>query len=390
MISVREAKNIILNKVKPLNTETVPLQDALGTVLAYDLVAPVDLPGFRQSAMDGYGLNYDPSLNEYPVIAKVKAGDLGEQKVAKGEAVRIYTGARVPDEVTTVIMQEHVEYLDGKITFTERIKDGLNIRLQGEQIKTGELALHTKHQISAASIGFIAGLGVDELEVIAKPKIVILITGNELVEPGEPLKTGQVYESNSYALLAALEKDGLFEVDVIHLEDQRDATISQLVEISNEYDLIISTGGISVGDYDFMGIALKELDAEKYFYKVKQKPGKPLYFGKLQDAYVFSLPGNPAAALVCYYEYVRIALELLQGKNPSLDYEYLPLTNDYSFKPGRDQFLKGYVEQGKVTILDGQLSFVMKSFAESNAIVYAPSSEPDLKEGMKVKVRRIA
>jgi molybdopterin molybdotransferase len=252
----------------------------------------------------------------------------------------------------------------------------------GEQVKSGDIALKKGTKLTPAAIGYLISLGVTEVSVFKKPNIAIVTTGNELVEAGKDLTYGKIYESNSKMLLSALYNLKYYDVTLYKVEDDYNKTVNTLNTAINANNLVMITGGISVGDYDFVGKALKELQVSELFYKVKQKPGKPLFYGKKEDTQIFALPGNPAAALSCFYVYVYIALQQLMNRNvtelPRLKAKTL---NSFHKKGDRPQFLKGIYKDGQVEVLDGQNSSMLQTFALSNALVYVPEHVTKIEKG---------
>jgi molybdopterin molybdotransferase len=391
MVTVNEAKEKIIINTALLSTEVRSLTSALGYVLAEDIGAPISLPSFRQSSMDGYAIIHSDILRNGTVLRLAGESKAGQTKVPElnaGETVRIFTGAQVPKEATAVIMQEHTEIVESGIRINEfPVPEGKNVREVGQQIKAGMVALTRGTYISAGSIGFLQGMNVSSVKVYRKPKIGLLLTGDELLKAGEPLVDGKIYESNSAMLLAALSQEGIGEVEVKYAADDLDSTVQTLNELTEKNDIVLASGGISVGDYDFVGTALKSLGAEQIFYKVRQKPGKPLMFAKKGEKLFFALPGNPASSLVCYYEYVLPAIRKMTGRqSPFLSALRLPVRYAYSFDGERDEFLKGLVEGGEVIPLDGQESFALRSFAIANAIIYLPVNQNQVKAGELVEV----
>lgn len=390
MISIPEAISIVKKHGKPLLKETIKsVEKAGGYILFKDVVSPINMPPFRQSAMDGYALYVHDSLS-YNLIGEVKAGD-GHQPVLKpGEAVRIFTGAPVPDSANAVMMQEKVES-DGKaITIAHQIPQELNIRPLGEQVKTGGIALKKGTKLTPAAIGYLISLGIIEVSVFKKPNIAIVTTGNELIEAGQDLTYGKIYESNSKMLLSALYNLKFYDVTLYKVEDDYKKTIETLDTAIRKNDLVLITGGISVGDYDFVGKALKELDVTELFYKVKQKPGKPLFFGKKADTQIFALPGNPAAALSCFYVYVYIALQKMMNREDlELPRNMTKSISNFQKKGDRPQFLKAICNDDKVEILEGQNSSMLQTFALSNALVYAPEDVTKIEKGDIIEVIKL-
>ncbi|TNE99261.1 MAG: molybdopterin molybdenumtransferase MoeA, partial [Bacteroidetes bacterium] len=303
MIPVKEALDRINTNCLPLEEIQLPIQEAVGYVLATDIEAHLDMPPFDQSAMDGYAANWNDTIEQYTVIGVIQAGDYADGiSLSPGECARIYTGEMVPKGANTVIQQENVIHEDNIIRITDG-KAGLNIRPRGEQYKIGEKLISKGHILNPGSVGFIASNGFTHLTVTPKPRIKILVTGNELGERGNPLHPGQIYESNSVMLLAALKSFG-FDAETEKVEDDLNTLKIAVDRALETADMVLISGGISVGDYDFVRQALTENGVEEVFYKVRQKPGKPLYFGRKERKVVFGLPGNPSSALTSFYIYV--------------------------------------------------------------------------------------
>ncbi|MBD0832746.1 molybdopterin molybdotransferase MoeA [Aestuariibaculum sediminum] len=387
MVTINQAINLVKNSIQPLSIETVkPVAKAGSYKLSRDIYSSINMPPFRQSAMDGYALNWHDKLS-YTIVGEIKAGDNHQPILKKGEAVRIFTGAPVPDTANTVVMQEKVSLKDNNMTLLETIDINKNIRHEGEQVKKGQLALPKDTQLTPAAIGYLSSLGIDQVHVYKKPTIAIITTGNELVEPGEPIDYGQIYESNSSMLLSALYGLKFYDVIIVKIQDDYNETINTLNRVIKNNDLVIISGGISVGDYDFVGKALNELNVTEHFYKVKQKPGKPLFFGTKGHTHIFALPGNPAASLTCFYMYVFTALQKLMN-NKADTLKRLKVSSDSNFKKhgDRPQFLKAIYNRNSVNILEGQSSSMLQTFAISNALVFMPEEQSEIKKGDKVEV----
>ncbi|MFT4669173.1 MAG: molybdopterin molybdotransferase [Flavobacteriaceae bacterium] len=387
MISVTEALQIVQNNIKP-TTEIVQLDlsKANKYILAEDIVSEINMPPFRQSAMDGYALCLNNELN-YQLIGEVKAGDNAHPVLKKGEAVRIFTGAPVPDTANAVIMQELVHVNNDSITISKVTPLNSNIRPLGEQVVKGQIALEKGTTLTPAAIGYLTSLGIEKIEVYKKPSIAILVTGNELISAGTPLKYGQIYESNAAMLKSALITLGFQQIKNYKVSDNYQDTLKVLENIISKHDVILVSGGISVGDYDFVGKALKELEVKELFYKVKQKPGKPLFFGKKNDKVIFALPGNPGAALTCFYIYVQLALQKLSG-NQSYEATRLKAKSKSEFikKGDRAQFLKAIYKMPTVEILEGQNSSMLHTFASGNALVYLSEEKGSININDEVEV----
>lgn len=379
MISVKAAIQIVKATAKPLLKKTIkPVAKAGGYVLYEDIRSPINMPPFRQSAMDGYAINLHDQLN-YNLIDEVKAGDAHQPILKKGDAVRIFTGAAVPNTANAVMMQEKVITNGNTIILEHQINEHINIRPLGEQVKTGEIALKKGTKLTPAAIGYLTALGLTEVAVFKKPNIALVTTGNELIEAGQPLTPGKIYESNSTMLQNALYNLKFYDITLHKIDDNYETTKSKLLSVINENDLVIATGGISVGDYDFVGKALQELQVEELFYKVKQKPGKPLYFGKKEHTLIFALPGNPAAALSCFYAYVYIALQKMMDR-PGIELPRVLAKSKSNFikRGDRPQFLKAIYSNENVEILEGQNSSMLQTFALSNALVFIPETVSEI------------
>jgi molybdopterin molybdotransferase len=371
MISVSEAQKLIAAHSNIFEIITVPLYEATGLVSAENMFSTINFPPFDQSAMDGYGFRMeDLDENKSLIITdEIPAGVFPTKPLLPKSAVRIFTGAPVPLGCNTIVMQEKVTVIDNKLFINDdQITIGANIRTQGFQTKIGDLVLEAKTKITPGVVGYLAGLGFDQIKVFRKPNICIITTGNELNKPGNTLEPGKVYECNSYSLHAALSEYKIEPKKIVGVIDNETETTEVIKQNIPHFDIIILSGGVSVGDYDFVSKALENCGVEKIFHKVKQKPGKPLYFGKTNNTIIFGLPGNPSALLSCFYLYISPIIKKMMGlkiENKTL----LPLSNSFTKKAGLTFFLKGKIEENKVTILQAQESFLMSSFAYANCIV---------------------
>ena len=328
---------------------------------------------------------------DYKIIGEMAAGESKIYHLKPGEGIRIFTGAYVPDTANLIVQQEWVSLQDEQITILQKVQLNDHIRPKGEQIRNGELALQSGTKLNAASIGFLAGLGITEVNVYAAPKIGLVTTGNELVQPGNELPLGKIYESNAVMLVAALKTFGFSSVQVETVEDDYEATKNSIEKGLITMDLLILTGGISVGSYDFVSRALSELAVEELFYKINQKPGKPIYFGRFNETYILALPGNPAAALTCFYMYVLPLLNRMAGDgNAALPLQQLPLKTSFRNKGGRAVFLKARLLNGTLEILEGQSSAMLRSFAVSSHLVYLPADKEFAEQGELVSAYQIA
>jgi len=389
MISVSEAKKIISGNVSSLQPVALPLPGSSGLILAEDIYATMDIPAFPQSSMDGYAFSFAgwKQHKKLKIIGEVAAGSSEIFTLAPENAVRIFTGAAVPPGADTVIMQEKIQVESGKLKIEdENIKEGDSIRPKGSEIKDGVLAIEKGSILSPAAIGFLAGIGITEVKAYPNPSISIIITGNELQQPGKLLQHGQVYESNSFALTAILQQLHIENIQILYATDKHEIVTSTLKKALRQSDVVLLTGGISVGDYDFVLQAATECGVTKLFHKIKQRPGKPLYFGKKENKLVFGLPGNPSSVLTCFYQYVIPALEKLSKRKIGLQTLKIPLAKLFQKNAGLTHFLKGFYDGKTAMPLDAQESFRLSSFAKANCLIQIDEDITSLKEGELVDV----
>ena len=386
MITVSEAFSILQNNIPTPQEENCSLFEARKKILSQSILSPINMPPFRQSAMDGYVVCLHESLS-YQIIGEIKAGDAESFVLQPGQAVKIFTGAPVPDTAQAMIPIERVAVEQSELLLQSKPRIGDNIRPIGEQIKRGELALEKGTQLDAAAIGFLAALGITKVPVFKKPSVGIVVTGNELLAPGLPLTYGKVYESNGVMLEAALLDAFYQEVTLYSVKDDFVSTKNTLQTAISQHEVVLVSGGISVGDYDFVAQALQELQVRTLFHKVNQKPGKPLFAGKVNEKMIFALPGNPAACLTCFYVYVLPTLQRISGQLTQYEaINSLPLGHCFSVNNSRSQFLKAKTMNGKVAILSHQASSMLNTFSTANALVYVGEGDYELKENELVTV----
>ena len=393
MIGVEEARRIVAEiDVRLPKVQVVSIEQASGYTLAKNLYCPFDLPSFEQSIMDGYAICYnenDPL--EFEVIAEIQAGSKAAVTLNQGQAARIFTGAPIPSGANAVVMQERARQLGSQLHIEHIPKPNQHIRAIGADLKKEQLLFESGFQLNASSLGVLKSLGFKEVEVYRKPVVSIVVTGDELVSEDRPLQKGEIYESNSTVLKAALESNGIAVQKVIAVRDDFDATQEALKEAIKSSDLTLVSGGISVGAYDFVYRSLQELGVQTYFYKVKQKPGKPLFFGGLNQNYLFALPGNPGSALTCFYMYVLPFLKRMQNisefESSSIS---LALEQGINNTTGRALFLKAKRNGNSVHILEHQSSSKLLGFAMADVLVYIPETSCELAEGTSVECFIIA
>jgi molybdopterin molybdotransferase len=366
------------------------LLEANGSILAEPIYAVIDTPPFDQSAMDGYAFsfeNWDKKSN-LTVIGEIQTGNYSAEKVLANEVVRIYTGAPIPPGTDTVVMQEKISRNGNEIQILDTfLVKGANVRPQGSQTKKGELALQERQLLSPVAISFLAGIGINKVNVFSKPTVSIIVTGKELAKAEDTITEGKIFESNSIGLIAALQQLGINPVSV-EVVDDVEAEIEQAISNQLTSDILILTGGVSVGDYDLVPASLEKCGVQKIFHKIKQKPGKPFYFGRHNQTLVFALPGNPAAVMSCFYEYVAQAISNFTQKDYFKKMTF-PLAEDFNKKAGLTYFLKGKMGERDVTVLNNQESYKLNSFAVADCLIEFDEEGENFKKGDLVNVRMI-
>ena len=369
-VEVALARLLALAEAAPIrDTEVLALPLCEGRVLAHDLVSSLDLPPWPNSAMDGYALNLtDWSGEPLSVSQRIFAGQAPEA-LACGTCARIFTGAPVPAGANCVEMQENAQVqADGRVLFTQALREGQNIRPQGQETTVGEVVLPAGTRLGPIEQGLAASLGCATLEVIRRVKVAVLSTGDELIEPGQPLGPGQIYNSNRVLLCSWLTRLGCEVLDAGILPDDLPATRQRLAELG-AVDLILSTGGVSVGEADFLGIALREA-GELALWKLAIKPGKPLICGHFRGVPVIGLPGNPASTLVTFALLARPYLLRRQGVQAVEPLKFQVPAGFVWPKPGnRREYLRGRLEQGRAVIYKNQSSGVLRSAAWAEGLV---------------------
>ena len=389
MISFEEAREMIFSYLPERRIESVSLDKALNRTLAEPVFCPADAPPFDQSAMDGYAIRYTGGRGntEFKIVGSIPAGKISLRRLGKHEAIRIFTGAPLPTGSDTVVMQEKVELLEGKIRIQPSgLVKGSNVRKKGSHVPEGKMVLESGSKITAGGIGLLASLGIDKVKVYRHPIVSVIITGDELTRPGIKLKPGCIYESNSYALTAALCSSGLTsKIHMYRARDNKAVLKSTISEALLNCEILIITGGVSVGDFDLVKPTLEELKAEVVFHKVKQKPGKPFLFAHKGRKLIFGLPGNPASVLSCYFAYIAPALDRITG-SAVITEKLMCSENFIEPRLGLTLLLKARTEDGRVHLLNDQESYKLNSFASANALAVIDPGQPVVQKGHKIKV----
>jgi molybdopterin molybdotransferase len=399
MWSLEQAVEHILAALPPPTSETVPLSEALGRVALEPVVSPMDLPRFDNSAMDGYAVRAADVVGASsgrPVALRLRgqvaAGEVFSGTIETGECVRLYTGSALPGGADAVVMQEdtRIEASEAKVVqVLAGVKPLENVRLRGEDVKSGAPVLRPGERISAARLSLLAALGVGDVRVGRSPRIALLATGNELREPGQPLGPGQIYESNRLTLAALTRSTGASTLLYPLVPDTLRATEQALEQALTEADIVVSSGGVSVGGLDFVKPAVQQLGGELGFWKVAIKPGKPFVFGRIGPKFLFGLPGNPVSAFVTFLLLVRPALLRWQGAvEVSLPGHPGVLDEALSNQGDRRHFVRVCVDlAGRVRTAGVQASHVLGSLAACNGLVDVPPATR-LSAGTAVTVLR--
>ncbi len=390
MISVIEARKLIAENCNREKTESRLLSKSQGYVLAKPVFSPVDTPPFHQSAMDGYAFSFEnwDGKSDLEIGGEIQAGSKNVIEIKPLQAARIFTGAALLAGADTVVMQEHVSR-NGKIIHinNSQLLKGTNVRPLGSQTKKGELVLDKGQLLTAPAICFLAGIGIQKVDVFPKPAISIIVTGKELIQPGQSLTGGKIYESNSFGLIAGLNELDIIPTSLEIVDDVEEEIVNAINRQLNS-DILILTGGVSVGDYDFVPKTLEKCSVKNIFHKIKQKPGKPFYFGKLNQSLVLGLPGNPASALTCFYEYIIPVIGSFTKKQYQRKLK-MHLANDFKKKAGLTYFLKGQTNDEEVMILNNQESYMMNSFAIADCLIELEEDKEHFMKGEIVNVLMI-
>jgi len=387
MISVEEARNIIASQSSRLAPVKKSVSESAGQILAKDVFAFTDIPSFRQSSMDGYAIIFSDRNKSLQLSGTMMAGSSKTINLQEGNAVRIFTGAPLPDGADTVVMQEKVKRQGDIITIEDSdLAEGKNVRSKGAEIKSGDLAMKEGTLLTPAAIGFLSGIGVSEIYVYPSPSISIVITGSEIQEPGVPLEFGQVYDANSFQLKAAMQAINVCHITTWKVNDNP-VELKKVLELALERsDMVLLTGGVSVGDYDYVVQATIACNITQHFHKIKQRPGKPLFFGTKGKKPVFGLPGNPSSVLSCFYMYVMPCLSILSGRDNRVKKTNAILVDGYKKPKGLTCFLKGIEKDGTVTALGAQESFRLSSFAQANCLIELDEERETYEAGETVAI----
>ena len=393
LLSVEEAQRLILERARPLDAERVPIERAAGRVLAEPATAALDLPPFPSSAMDGFAVRSEDTARAplvLPVVAEAAAGRPVPGPLGPGEAVRISTGGAVPDGADAVVPLEEVDEREDGITLAASVRPGAHVRPRGGDARAGDVVLAPGVPVGPGQVAALAAAGVPEVRCARRPRVAILVTGSELRPPGEPLRPGEIYESNALLLAAALGTAGAVPAQLGVVPDEREELERALERALLAFDVVVTSGGASVGPHDLVREAQAALRVEEVFWGVSVKPGKPVAFGVRRDHLVFNLPGNPVSVLVTYELFVRPAVNALLGlPEPLPRFRRGRLAASTRPNRVRHELVRARMrgEGGDVLLepLAGQESHMIVRAAQADALVWLDPGDEDIPAGAPVR-----
>jgi molybdopterin molybdotransferase len=394
-LRVDTANEAIRSCLTPVTqSESIPIRDALGRVLAQDIVPAINVPAHDNSAMDGYAVRFS-DLKEETLLEEIGsafAGRVFEGKVGPGQCVRIMTGAVMPAGTDTVVIQEITKKDNGRIAIPAGQKAKQNVRYAGEDLKAGVPVLKSGRMIRPADLGLIASLGIGSVQAKRKLRVAFFATGDELASIGKPLREGEVYDSNRYTLYGMLSRLGVQISDLGVVRDDPAALEAAFRTASSQSDVVITTGGVSVGEADFVKQLMARL-GEVLFWKIAMRPGRPMAFGKIGDAFLFGLPGNPVAVMVTFYQFVRDALMHLSGRTDEYTVPLMKVTSSHPLRkvPGRTEYQRGILfredAEWKVRTTGQQGAGVLRSMSEANCFIVLEHERGRVEAGEAVSVQ---
>jgi molybdopterin molybdotransferase len=390
MIPIEEAEKILDRIRCQTESEEIPLMDALGRVLAQDVVSRLNMPPFDKSAMDGYAIRSGDDSKRFEIVEVIAAGSVPRKKIEKGQCAKIMTGGMVPGGADRVVMVEVTEEKDGYMYLSGEDKN-INICYLGEDIKTGDLVLESGHLVRPPEVGIIASMGMDRVKVFKKPMVGIITTGSEIKEPGEELEKGQIYNSNSYSIGAQVRRAGALVVYAGIVGDEKERIKQKIGDLLGKCQMVLISGGVSMGDYDFVPQILKDLGVCLHFDKVAIQPGKPTVFGTRGNGVIFGMPGNPVSTFTVFEVFVKPVLYRLMG------HEYTPLLlkgvmkKDFRRKRGtRTAYVPvKYDNEGFVEPVEYHGSAHLASLSQANALLKVPTDVKKIVKGSVVYVRQV-
>ncbi|MDI6849857.1 MAG: molybdopterin molybdotransferase MoeA [Candidatus Saccharicenans sp.] len=403
MISYEEARRLVMEQAKILGREKVSFERACGRVSAEEIRSKIPVPPFRNSAVDGYAVrSEDTKAADLParlkLLAEQPAGEYFRKNLKSGQSVKVMTGAPVPSGADAVIPVEEAKEENGYVLVSRAFRPGENVREAGEDVGRGQVIIGPGMVLKAPHLGLLAACGVGKITVYRRPRVAVLVTGNELCEPGEKLRPGKIYDANSTILRALVESSGAELIFIKRVKDDFNPLVRELKATLNRVDVVLTSGGVSVGDFDLVKEAARKVGAREIFWQVAQKPAKPLAFYRAKagrrTAWIFGLPGNPGAVMISFEEYVRPFIKKLSGR-----FDFWPreiaavLTAPVRKKRGRLNFIRVRLEESqgawKVSPADRQESGIISTLTETDGLALIPAEADFLPEGTKVKVHPV-
>jgi molybdopterin molybdotransferase len=385
LLGLDEAIALVLERAKPLPSERVALERAAGRVTAVPARAVVDLPSFASSAMDGFALRSEDTPGELPIVERIAAGRPASRPLSAGETMAIATGGVVPDGANAVVPIEVVVQSDNRLEVPQPVRTGAHVRPQGADVQQGDVVVDAATRLEPRHLGALAAAGVTEVECAGRPRAFVVSTGSELRPPGASLEPGQIYEANGRLLAAALDAAGAEVLDVVQVEDD-EREHRRALERALESDVVVTSGGVSVGPHDLVRAISGELGVEEIFWRVAVKPGKPVSFGARGATLVFGLPGNPVSTLVGFELFVRPALRALEGeRDPGPRFEWGTLSAPVRRDPARDELVRARRTPDGLVPFGGQESHMIVRASAADALVLVHRGNGEFAAGERVE-----
>jgi molybdopterin molybdotransferase len=388
-LSIEAARRAVLAEVRPLTTEDVALQEALGRVLAEDVIAAGDVPAFANSAMDGFAVRAGAAGRALRIVGEARAGAPAAVSIGESDAVRISTGAPIPDGADGVLQIERASVDGDRVTLEEAVDAGRNVRPAGDDLRAGDVVLRTGTRLGAAELGLAAACGRARLSCARTPTAIVLATGDELVAPGEPLAPGEIHETNGLTLAALATQAGATVLRSAVVRDTEEQTREAIADALDRADVVVLSGGVSVGPHDHVKPALDALGVHEVFWRVALRPGRPTWFGTRGQTLVFGLPGNPVSSMVTFILFARPALAALQGAAHRAERVTARLAVAVPRHPDRDECVRVTLRDGVATPTGPQGSHQLRSMLGADGLAVVTAGDGVAQAGAEVEVELI-